>query len=334
MAETGTFLSRDPWEGADLWPQTMNGWSYVTGNPVNLTDASGMYPPLSCTSDNPFDPVCYDPFLLPGPKVTHGVSNQRKNSDTLPPSPKLGWRGPINTCMSDDFFQAPGYAEGVATSGSLGLIVAYVKGEEVVYDFATMERGVFQYRDMPLTDPDLVPYTPGFTTAAFDYSTMVYHLDLERFDSNRNLEREYSGPATSLSFGASASIKLSKLLPPSLSDKLGAVGAGIVKSYSPSVQGVGTYRTNGLGFSPIPIVGASFSQADYILKPGTVRKQYGAKGYIDREDINQIKNDIMSGVDSPWSQPWGIGWLWRYNAAEEVENIWENISSISRIGLG
>ncbi|MCQ3974547.1 MAG: hypothetical protein DPW09_13985 [Anaerolineae bacterium] len=58
----------------------------------------------------------------------------------------------------------------------MGLIVTGVKGEEVLYDFATMERGVFQYRDMPLVDPNLAPYTPGFTTAAIDYSTMVYHI--------------------------------------------------------------------------------------------------------------------------------------------------------------
>ncbi len=38
---TGRFLTRDPWPGGDLRPQSMNGWSYVEGNPVNWVDPTG-----------------------------------------------------------------------------------------------------------------------------------------------------------------------------------------------------------------------------------------------------------------------------------------------------
>jgi RHS repeat-associated protein len=38
---TGTFLSRDPWEGDELRPLSMNGWNYVEGNSINHTDPSG-----------------------------------------------------------------------------------------------------------------------------------------------------------------------------------------------------------------------------------------------------------------------------------------------------
>jgi RHS repeat-associated protein len=31
---TGRFLSKDPWKGDDLRPQSLNGWSYVEGNPI------------------------------------------------------------------------------------------------------------------------------------------------------------------------------------------------------------------------------------------------------------------------------------------------------------
>jgi RHS repeat-associated protein len=42
LAETGTFLSRDPWDGDTLLPQTLNGWGYVEGNPVNRVDPAGL----------------------------------------------------------------------------------------------------------------------------------------------------------------------------------------------------------------------------------------------------------------------------------------------------
>jgi RHS repeat-associated protein len=32
----GVFLSRDQWPGTVLHPQSMNGWNYVEGNPVNV----------------------------------------------------------------------------------------------------------------------------------------------------------------------------------------------------------------------------------------------------------------------------------------------------------
>jgi len=39
--ETGTFLSRDDWEGTGWRSQSMNGWNYVEGNPINALDPSG-----------------------------------------------------------------------------------------------------------------------------------------------------------------------------------------------------------------------------------------------------------------------------------------------------
>ena len=37
----GMFLSRDPWEGYELWPGTYNGFNYAMGNPANLSDPAG-----------------------------------------------------------------------------------------------------------------------------------------------------------------------------------------------------------------------------------------------------------------------------------------------------
>jgi RHS repeat-associated protein len=42
--ELGMFLSHDPWSGDELRPCSMNGWSYVEGAPINLTDPTGRTP--------------------------------------------------------------------------------------------------------------------------------------------------------------------------------------------------------------------------------------------------------------------------------------------------
>lgn len=41
--ELGTFLSMDPYEGDFNDPMSLNRYAYVRGNPVNLTDPSGLY---------------------------------------------------------------------------------------------------------------------------------------------------------------------------------------------------------------------------------------------------------------------------------------------------
>ena len=40
---TGTFISRDSWQGDYNRPLSLNRWTYVNGNPVNYTDPSGLF---------------------------------------------------------------------------------------------------------------------------------------------------------------------------------------------------------------------------------------------------------------------------------------------------
>ncbi len=57
---TGRFVAKDPWEGDDLQPQSLNGWSYVESNPVNRVDPSGRcWGPLEFLRDIPYyDKTC------------------------------------------------------------------------------------------------------------------------------------------------------------------------------------------------------------------------------------------------------------------------------------
>src|SRR6185295_15085194 len=41
--DTGRFASRDPFRGSILIPSSHNGFAYVSGNPVRLTDPSGLF---------------------------------------------------------------------------------------------------------------------------------------------------------------------------------------------------------------------------------------------------------------------------------------------------
>jgi hypothetical protein len=41
---SGIFLSKDPWPGNELSSQSINGWNYVGGNPVNRVDPTGKHP--------------------------------------------------------------------------------------------------------------------------------------------------------------------------------------------------------------------------------------------------------------------------------------------------
>jgi hypothetical protein len=51
-------LTRDTWPGEVNRPLSLNRWGYVEGNPVNLTDPTGYFPPVWCqrmTSEVAYD---------------------------------------------------------------------------------------------------------------------------------------------------------------------------------------------------------------------------------------------------------------------------------------
>lgn len=218
--------------------------------------------------------------------------------------------------MNIDFFEGTGYAEGIATTLSIALNVVSNNGKEVVYDFATMERGVYDYDHTPLFDPNLFPPLVGFTSAGLEGARMIYDVQLKGFNSERSWDEEYKGYLLGHTIGLGSPVKINKI--PG-TDKMSA-GIGKLYVQSSEVYGSGDYSVGALGVSPIPILAASLSATFSELRPGTYYN-YGAAGFISEQTIEQIKNDIRSGVDSPW--PPGTATYTRQRAINELDEIWE-----------
>jgi RHS repeat-associated protein len=65
----GRFLSKDPFLGDFDQPQTLNGWSYVEGNPVNFTDPTGLWRFADATHRN--HQLIEDAWWVPLPSYRH-----------------------------------------------------------------------------------------------------------------------------------------------------------------------------------------------------------------------------------------------------------------------
>jgi hypothetical protein len=228
LAETGTFLSRDPVESEPPY-------QYVRGNPINLVDSSGRQgcppgvDPERCQrawqvyqqgSTASFPDYCRQRSskedYVRCVAAYYGIKPATEPPDTsdIKGSQKGCWYGSFP-------YTAPGYIEGRS-----GFLALGTSGREIVYDFATMERQIFTYQGGGFGAENDLIRAIGYT----DYFAQAYG-----FRSNSNLKKDYEGLAMTLYFGISPSselgMKYSTLLGvgiiqsiPMMGGKVGATG--------------------------------------------------------------------------------------------------------------
>jgi hypothetical protein len=203
------------------------------------------------------------------------------------------WSGPVA-------YKAPGYLEGY--SATISFMFGYGFGKELVYDFGTMEKGLFSYETASIT---------------FDasISAMVYHGVVFGFNNIDSIEEGYKGPFWFVSGGVSAEFPFPT---PSI-----GTGVNFFHSLSGEIWGVSQYYSVGGGISLL----SGFSLAGGV---GLTNHIWSRQPYLKAgsADYAKLSGNIIADPDSPvvfaaFTVPSnavkGIGlvqaahWSWIYN---------------------
>jgi RHS repeat-associated protein len=294
----GRFVSRDTWGGNSGHPMSFNRWNYVGGNPVNLTDPSGNFPPIWCQMmpNKAMYEGCVDlwygiepiSYFKMGENVTGGVGC---------------YKGPTS-------YRAPGYIEGT------GLTFAYIANglfaAESVYDFATMEHNYF------VNGASGVFGVPGVGGSDFiagisgnEYAGYVYGF---RYEKGYSINSDYPGPFIEGYIGASVS--------PVVVDFLGiSIGTGTIGFISPSdpmIRGYSHYISFSLGLDAMPLI------ADGGLGViSTMELNKEAESYLDPNDKTKVLSgklysDILFGKHNEWLTRLGLTYFAPADLASRV----------------
>lgn len=274
-----TFMGKDPWSGNPGKPQSMNGWSYVDNNPINWTDPTGRTPfrAQHCIEAGFFYPDDYANCV----RRVYGLgAGFGQNPDYG--YPFLGgpwcWYGPVP-------YRASGYVEGYSVTETATGGITY--GEEIVYDFATMQRQKYKY--------DGVIFQNYIGVTRSEYIGEVGGLRTFRFGqdySYKQIEQDYSGTFALLSLGVSGGIPIGP-----------QIGGGIVFFVSPTTPDINGYAFYAAGSIGAGMGGSgSIGLTDYSAIIGT-RKDYalevlnGNQGSVNK---SILRADILNGIQSPW----------------------------------
>ena len=223
-------------------------------------------------------------------------------------------------------FIANGYAESYSAGANLLVTNPLSFGRDVVYDFATMERAQFFFHtyylnpDKPFTvfplfgDEHLIG--TGLTTGAIELGITKAFIQLHRFESLKNIEEDYGGPAWSITYG--------------LNTPVVQLGGGGVRSESDELIGHGYYVIVGAGID-LPLVLSVNYFATYAYKNGP-SKWYtttgNESGYVNKTQLDIMANDIRNGNGIPFpfksgqlSAPMNMG---RELAINKLYRTWVN----------
>jgi RHS repeat-associated protein len=273
---TGRFISHDPCPGDRLRPQSFNGWSYVENNPVNLTDPTGLTPDFPTHCRTVLSKAAYEQCV----RSYFKLDPIGEAAPCLVKGNPGCYYGPIP-------YRAPGYVEGFSATGTV--VLGPTWGKEVVYDFATMERQVFEYFGIAVND-------------SIGLGGQNYVGVIAGFRSWRNITKDYQGSFNLVSGGIGLDIP---------GTDLGIASTGVAYfegSPDTTVYGGAWYYaagpSKGAGLDLVPFIDVGIS-ATYYTGIGDSHEyftEHRAYPGDQRKSVNgvEILSDIDSGEGSPW----------------------------------
>ena len=333
----GRFVSKDPWPGTVSHPNTLHGFSYVANNPILRRDPSGRdYVPSwdRYTCDDPHSSNGYvyhydkatgswglwpclahtyqDAIAVGVPGYPYpdrnggppgGETQTQFQSVYLPLSPQRSLLPDYK--IANELKDANGYLEGRVVASSIIACVVDIVGEEIVYDFETLERQKFTYTEAGGFSP-----VPGLAFSLGGRSETFYGGFLWGFSRESDITNDYQGIFRGANFGISLSAPFAKAI-----EKLGVklaphagVSTGISifdNPHNPSFYGRAGYISYGASAGSGKLSGllflspdASAALTEYVAVEGSKRL------YLNNE--LQMLRDVDTGNSSPVPRPLSI----------------------------
>lgn len=290
------FMGRDKWSGNMRKPQSMNGWSYVENNPVNLTDPTGKFPEYCKESSNSEEEyincvINSYPGISPPWEFAQSVGSLHQQaygaSLGIVPLAKTIHQSELDSIKGDPGcyygpvpYRAPGYLEGAALFG--GSLIGIVTNFQSVYDFATMEGQFFTNESYHVSDTTLGVEGAG-------YAGLILG-----FRSWENIN-EYSG------WGGYWSVGVSSDLVPNSPIDVGIGTDGFWGVQDPTIRGILGAVSIGVGHSIFPVFPAVGIGETWPL--GSLKPYANDDGTVN---VGLLSRDIASGKG--WNALSGQQW--------------------------